>query len=82
MSAKFVKLSSKNQLTLPKDVLKHFPKTRYFEITARESEVVLRPARISVQGDALKRVRDKINKLGLTEDVIPDAITSARFHNK
>jgi hypothetical protein len=78
MAARYVKLSSKNQLTLPRSVVRHFPGTRYFEIAQRENEVVLRPARIAVQGETLERVREKIRRLGLTEDVVSEAVRSAR----
>ena len=78
MAARYIKLSSKNQLTLPRSVVRHFPGTRYFEIAERGSEVVLRPARIAVQGETLERVREKIRALGLTEDVVSEAVRSAR----
>jgi hypothetical protein len=78
MAARYVKLSSKNQLTLPRSIVRHFPGTRYFEIAEREREVVLRPARIAVQGETLERVREKIRALGLTEDVVSEAVRSAR----
>jgi len=59
MAARYVKLSSKNQLTLPRSVVRHFPGTRYFEIAQRENEVVLRPARIAVQGETLSACAKK-----------------------
>lgn len=78
MAAHYVKLSSKNQLTLPRSVVRHFPGTRYFEIAERGREVVLRPARIAVQGETLQRVREKIRGLGITEDIVSEAVRSAR----
>jgi len=78
MAARFVKLSSKNQLTLPRSVIRRFPGTRYFEIAQRGSEVVLRPAHIAVQGETLERVREKIRSLGITEAVVAEAVKSAR----
>ena len=35
------KLTSKNQLTLPKDIVRRFPETRYFEVTEAEVENAL-----------------------------------------
>lgn len=82
MPGTYLKLSPKNQITLPKRITRNFPGAEYFEVTIRENEVVLRPARVSVQGDALARVRDKIKNLGLAEEIIPDAVSFARHHNQ
>jgi hypothetical protein len=82
MSSKLLKLSSKNQITLPKKIVDRFPDTEYFEIETRDEEVILRPARIAVRGETLKRVREKIKKLGLTEDIIHEAIAYVRAGNK
>ena len=35
------KLTSKNQLTLPKAVVREFPGTRYFEVRAEKGRIVL-----------------------------------------
>jgi hypothetical protein len=78
MNKRYIKLSPKNQLTLPKSIINRFPGTQYFEIGTRENEVVLRPARMLVQGDTLKRVRDKIKSLGLKEDIVTEAIRNTR----
>jgi hypothetical protein len=78
MSVKYLKLSSKNQITLPRAVIKHFPGTEYFELAQRDNELVLRPARMQVPGRALERVRDKIASFGITEDIIPGAIREVR----
>ncbi|MDD5674066.1 MAG: hypothetical protein PHC61_07885 [Chitinivibrionales bacterium] len=78
MATQFVKLSSKNQLTLPRSIVKHFPGMRYFEIAERNNEVVLRPARMVVHGDALERVREKIRDLGLSEEMVAEAVKSVR----
>ena len=78
MAARYVKMSSKNQLTLPRAIVRHFPGTSYFEIAERDNEVVLRPARMAVHGETLERVREKIRGLGLTENVVSDAVKSVR----
>lgn len=68
------KLTSKNQLTLPKAVVSQFPGTEYFEIAAAEGRIVLTPLRKS----RAEEVRAKIAKLGITEDDVKDAIAWAR----
>jgi hypothetical protein len=75
------KLTSKNQLTLPKNVVKDFPGTEYFDIAADKGRIVLTPVTVSKTGaanDRLKPVWDKIEKLGITEKDIEDAVKWAR----
>lgn len=78
MNKRYIKLSPKNQLTLPKSIINRFPGTQYFEIGTRENEVILRPARMYIQGETLKEVRNKIRNLGLKEDIISEAIRNTR----
>ena len=40
------KLTSKNQLTLPKAIISQFPGAEYFEIATESGRIVLTPARI------------------------------------
>jgi bifunctional DNA-binding transcriptional regulator/antitoxin component of YhaV-PrlF toxin-antitoxin module len=78
MASKLLKISSKNQITLPKKIIERFPNTEYFEIEAIGNEVVLRPAAVAPLGGALSRVREKMAKLGISEDIIGEAISYAR----
>ena len=68
------KLTSKNQLTLPKAVLATCPGTKYFDVTEDNGRIVLTPVRIN-RADA---VRAKLADLGITEDDIADAVSWAR----
>jgi len=72
------KKTSKNQITLPKAVVRQLPDVQYFEVSVREGEVVLRPAVVSAPGERLKAVRTKMRALGLSEKDVDDAITWAR----
>ena len=72
------KKTSKNQITLPKAVVRQLPDVQYFDISIRDGEVVLRPAVISAPGERLKAVRNKMQALGLSEKDVDDAITWAR----
>ena len=68
------KLTSKNQLTLPKAVVGEFPGTRYFEVRAEKGRIVLLPARVT----NLDGVWRKMESLGITERDVEDAVRWAR----
>ena len=68
------KLTSKNQLTLPKSVTAAVGVTEYFEVEARNGQIVLTPVRIQ-RGDA---VRAKLAELDLQDKDIDDAVAWAR----
>ena len=68
------KLTSKNQLTLPKSVISDFPGIEYFDVVKDKGRIVLTPVNI-VQADT---VRAKLAELGVTEDDITEAITWTR----
>lgn len=68
------KLTSKNQLTLPKSVVEAVGITEYFDVEVREGQIVLTPVRIQ-RGDA---VRAKLAALGLTDDDVSEAVRWAR----
>ncbi len=68
------KLTSKNQLTIPKEVIKNFPNTEYFEIVAENGRMILTPVRIN----SADKARQKLAELGITESDISDAVSWAR----
>ncbi len=68
------KLTSKNQLTLPKSAVQAVGATDYFDIEVREGQIVLTPVRIQ-RGDA---VRAKLEQLGLGDADVRDAVNWAR----
>ncbi len=68
------KLTAKNQLTLPRSIIDAVEAAEYFEVEARNGQIVLTPARIQ-RGDA---VRAKLAELGIQEDDIADAVNWAR----
>jgi antitoxin component of MazEF toxin-antitoxin module len=73
-SAMLAKLTSKNQLTLPKSVVEAVGATEYFDVEVRDGQIVLTPVRIQ-RGDA---VRAKLAALGLSEADVSDAVRWAR----
>ncbi len=76
------KKTSKNQITLPKPIVRQLPHAEYFDISLRDGEVILKPVVISAPGEGLKAVREKIRDLGLTEKNVEGAIRWARSRRK
>lgn len=68
------KITAKNQLTLPKAVTAAIGPTEYFDVQARDGQIILTPVRIQ-RADA---VRAKLAELELTEQDIADAVAWAR----
>jgi hypothetical protein len=72
------KKTSKNQLTLPKQVAGIFQGIDYFDITVKDNSIILKPVRIAPAESTLEGVRDKIEALGLKDEDIKKAIRWAR----
>ncbi len=70
------KLTSKNQLTLPVDLLRQLPRAEYFEATVDNGAIVLRPVRVVPALD-LERVRDAVAAAGATEADVAAAVSWA-----
>lgn len=68
------KMTSKNQLTLPKSITAAVGSAEYFDVEAHNGQIVLTPVRIQ-RGDA---VRAKLAELDLQEKDIADALAWAR----
>jgi bifunctional DNA-binding transcriptional regulator/antitoxin component of YhaV-PrlF toxin-antitoxin module len=68
------KMTSKNQLTLPKAVTDELGSPEYFEIESRGGQLILTPVRLA-RADA---VRAKLTELNITERDIADAVKWAR----
>lgn len=74
VNAMLAKLTSKNQLTLPKSIVTSIPKTDYFEVEVENGRIILTPVRMQ-QADA---VRAKLDALGINDQDVLDAIEWAR----
>ena len=68
------KMTSKNQVTLPKALTAKMGPLEYFDVEARNGQFILTPVRIG-KADA---VRAKLAELGLDESDIADAVAWAR----
>ena len=68
------KITTKNQITLPKAVLSPCSTAQYYEVTAEAGRIVLTP----VQVTRMDEVWDKLEALGIKEQDIGDALEWAR----
>ncbi len=68
------KLTSKNQLTLPKSVTNAVGAVEYFEVQAKGGQIILTPVRIQ-RADS---VRAKLAELDITEQDVAAAVSWAR----
>ncbi len=68
------KLTSKNQLTLPKAATQAVEQAEYFDVQVLDGRIVLTPVRIQ-RGDA---VRAKLAELQLMQSDVTDAVAWAR----
>jgi len=68
------KITVKNQLTLPKSVTAAVGPAEYFDVQARDGQIILTPVRIQ-RADA---VRAKLALLALAPQDITDALAWAR----
>lgn len=72
------KKTSKNQLTLPQEVVKQFPGTEYFDVSVKDRKIVLMPVRIVPADATLGSIRDRMEKLGITGGDVAEAVKWAR----
>ena len=68
------KLTSKNQLTLPKAVIAAVETTDCFDVTTEDGRIVLTPVRVNRADGG----RAKLARLGLSESDVKDAVAWAR----
>lgn len=68
------KLTSKNQITLPKAIVQQVEQTQYFEVGIENGRIMLTPMRVQ----PADLVRKKLADLGISENDVEDAVTWAR----
>ena len=76
------KRTSKNQITLPKEIVKAFRDTVYFDVAIDGNTIRLTPVRITTAGSPLEKMREKVEKLGLTDKDVSGAVQWAREQKK
>lgn len=72
------KLTSKNQITIPKKIIEQLGGTRYFEVELQDGVIVLKP--LKTHETDLSNIRSKIKKLGLTPNSVGEAVKWTRSY--
>lgn len=67
------KMTSKNQITIPKEISKQFSAT-YFDVRKESDRIVLVPLNI----DGAEQVRAKLDEMGINEQDVADAVAWSR----
>ena len=70
------KITAKNQITIPKDVISRLPDVQYFDVTYSNGSVVLKP--VKIYDTDLDDIRTKMKKLGISEKNVSEAVRWAR----
>jgi bifunctional DNA-binding transcriptional regulator/antitoxin component of YhaV-PrlF toxin-antitoxin module len=70
------KITSKNQITIPKKIIEKIPDAKHFDIEFKNGVVILKP--IKFYDTNLDQIRAKIKKLGLKEESVAEAIQWAK----
>ncbi len=68
------KLTSKNQLTLPKRIVAQFADAKYFEVSTEYGRIILEPMNTT----SIMAVRERLEALGIAEEDVADAVVWAR----
>ena len=72
------KITSKNQITLPRKIVQEFVGIEYFDADVQDGRIVLEPVRMQPVGDTLGGIREKMKKLGITPADVTGAVQWAR----
>jgi hypothetical protein len=72
------KKTSKNQLTLPKEIVGNFPGVDLFDAVVEDHRIVLTPVKVIPLNASLDGIREKIRKLSIDENDVTEAVKWAR----
>jgi bifunctional DNA-binding transcriptional regulator/antitoxin component of YhaV-PrlF toxin-antitoxin module len=70
------KMTSKNQITIPKKIIAQIGDIEYFDVELQEGVIVLKP--LKTYDADIEKIRSKVKKLGLKPDSVKEAIKWAR----
>ena len=70
------KMTSKNQITIPKKIMDQMPRVKYFEVEIKDGKIELKPLR--VYETDLENIRSKMKNLGLKPNSVREAVEWAR----
>jgi len=73
------KVTSKNQLTLPKELIDRFKNRDYFDARIENGRIILEPVIVRpVVGERLDAIRNKVETEGVGEDDLKGIIAEVR----
>jgi hypothetical protein len=72
------KLTTKNQITLPRKVIQEFRGIEYFDADVQDGRIVLSPVRMQPVDATITGIREKMKRLGITPTDITEAVHWAR----
>ncbi|HEY4744817.1 MAG TPA: hypothetical protein VIH45_09190 [Desulfuromonadaceae bacterium] len=72
------KKTSKNQLTLPKEIVGNFPGIDLFDAMVEDNRIVLTPVKVTPITASLEGIRSKMQQLGIDENDVAEAVKWAR----
>ena len=72
------KLTTKNQITLPRKIIQEFSGIEYFDAAVQDGRIVLAPVRMQPVDATLTGIREKMKKLGITPDDVTEAVQWVR----
>ena len=72
----FAKMTSKNQITIPKKIIEKIPNVKHFDIELKDGVIIMKP--IKFYDTNLDQIRAKIKKIGLKENSVAEAIKWAK----
>ena len=70
------KITSKNQITIPKKIIEKIPNVKHFDIELKDGIIIMKP--IKFYDTNLDQIRAKVKKLGLKENSVAEAIKWAK----
>ncbi len=76
ISLMIAKLTSKNQITIPKKIMDQLPDVQHFDVTMKNGNIILKP--LVIYESDLEQIRIKVKELGLTSDSVAKAISWVR----
>jgi len=70
------KITSKNQITIPKKIIEKIPNVKHFDIELKDGIIIMKP--IKLYDTNMDQIRAKVKKLGLKENSVAEAIKWAK----
>jgi AbrB family looped-hinge helix DNA binding protein len=71
-----VKITSKNQITIPKKIVEQFSGTQYLEAEYKDGALILKP--VKTYETDLESIRAKMKKIGMESGSVQEAVEWAR----